>query len=275
MTLDRRPHADDQLRAGFAALSRDAAFTPACPPADRLWAGARGELASADVEAIAVHMADCGACAEAWRVARDFGGSVALPAPARVFPWWLAAAAVLVIAAGSVLYYSRDARSTTDPTQTAALVVDSVPPFAVAVDKAPIRVSSRYALTWRGPNDGRQFLAALNQALAPYVRGEYAAAATELAQLAAAYPDTEEPQFYLGVSRLLAGDAAGAILPLERAYALGEPSQRDDSQWYLAAAYERANRPDEARAQAQAVCDAKGSRSAAACGAVTVIGRRQ
>jgi hypothetical protein len=240
---------DDQLRAAFQALSRDAEFTPACPPAGRLWAGAHGELPPAEVEALAAHLADCGACAEAWRVASDFGPRAELTAPQARLPWWLAAAAASVIAAGTSVWVLNRAPEPTPPP-----MVTMPPSFAIEVAKAPIRVSSRYALTFRGANDGRAFM-------------------TSLRSLVEKYPDLPEPSYYLGVSELMTGNVIAAIERLAQARDLADPDQHDDVTWYLAAAYERAGRRGEAQRWAQAVCDANGTRSAAACAAAAALGR--
>jgi hypothetical protein len=270
MSVDRRPHADDQLRAGFAALSRDAAFTPACPAADRLWAGARGELAPADVEAMAVHMADCGACAEAWRIARDFGTPAELAAPAHAFQWWMPAAAVIVLASGvSLFYLTRPTAITVTP--TTAVVAPAQPSFTIELEKAPVKVSSKYALTFRGPGDGRKFLEALKIALEPYERNDYPAAAASLGALRAQYPDAVEPSLYQGVSLLLSGHAASAIEPLQHARDRADADHLDDATWFLAAASERAGRRDEAQRLAQAVCNGRGQRATSACSAAAAL----
>jgi hypothetical protein len=260
----------DDLRAAFQSLSRDATFTSQCPPADRLWAGARGELARHDVEHLATHLAECGACAEAWRIARDFGTPAALPAPkaAAVTPWWLAAAAVIGLAAGlSLLYYTR----TPDPAAPVASAPVVAPSFAIPIEKAPIKVSSRYALTWRGPGDGQRFMSDLKIALEPYERGDYAAAVQTLSALRKQYADTAETSLYLGISMLLAG-SGNPIEVLEHARNLAEPGQAEDAAWFLAAAYERGGRRADAQRMAQTVCDAKGPRATHACSAAAALG---
>lgn len=265
---------DDQaLRAAFEALSKDAAFTDACPPADRLWAGARGELKPPEVEALALHLAECGACAEAWRVAKDFGTPAVLAAPARGFDWKLPAAAMIVLAAGvSLFYVTRPVGTPISP--TIASVPPAPPAFVLPIEKAPIKVSSRYALTWRGTGDGKAFLEALKGALAPYERGEYRAAIDALVPLVRQYPDSAEPHFYSGVSMLLAGEESSAVAPLARARELADAELREDADWYLAVAYERAGRRDDAQRLAQTICDARGSRAAAACGAAAALRSR-
>jgi hypothetical protein len=95
-----------EWREAWAALAERAAPTDACPPAERLWEAAQGELAPDQLTAIVDHVAQCVLCAEAWEVAADLAKEAASAPPARVltFPkrrvWtWasLAAAAVIVI----------------------------------------------------------------------------------------------------------------------------------------------------------------------------------
>jgi hypothetical protein len=267
MTTD--PEVDARLREAFASLSRNVTFTAACPAPERLWAGARGELTPAEVPTLVSHVADCGACAEAWRIARDFGTPAEFAAPARTFQWWLpAAAAILRASAVSLFYLTRPAEVTVAP--TVATTAPAPPSFAIDVQKAPITVSSRYALTFRGGNDGQAFLQSFKTALAPYERGEYAAAVATLTPVADRYPDAAEPSFYLGVSHLLTGNAAAAVAPLERALGVADANQRGDINWYLAAAYERVDRRADAGRLLKALCETTGARSAAACAAATV-----
>ena len=62
---------DAKLRDAFARLADDARPTPACPPAERLWSAARGELIPETTHEVVLHTATCAACAEAWRLAVD------------------------------------------------------------------------------------------------------------------------------------------------------------------------------------------------------------
>jgi len=61
---------------------------------------------------------------------------------------------------------------------------------------------------------------------------------------------------YLGVSRLLGGDAAGAIEPLTAAVRLSTGQREQDARWFLAVALERAGRVDDAIAVLEALCGA-------------------
>lgn len=105
--ISNERHTDAELRAGFEALSKQAFATSKCPAGDLLWRGARGEVGVAEVETLALHMAECGACAEAWRVAKEFGTPAKYARPPRGMPWWIPVAAAIVLAAGLALYFFR------------------------------------------------------------------------------------------------------------------------------------------------------------------------
>jgi len=62
--------------------------------------------------------------------------------------------------------------------------------------------------------------------------------------------DPTEPgsALYTGVSRLLGGDAVGAIEPLNAAVRLSSDAREQDARWYLAVALERAGRVPDALA---------------------------
>jgi hypothetical protein len=62
---------------------------------------------------------------------------------------------------------------------------------------------------------------------------------------------------YMGVSRLLGGDAAGAIEPLTAAVRLSTGQREQDARWFLAVALERAGRVDDAVAVLDALCGAE------------------
>lgn len=68
---------DARLRESIAGMAEIVGSDDDCPEADHLVLSGRGELNPSDDEAIVLHIADCTACAAAWRIARDVG-------PARV-----------------------------------------------------------------------------------------------------------------------------------------------------------------------------------------------
>jgi hypothetical protein len=96
-----------RLRQAFASLSHDAVPTPECPPAEQLWDAARGARAG-NVRELVEHMATCGACAEAWRLARELEPAAGAREPrSTAQPWWrqqrwiaVAAAAAMALVLG-------------------------------------------------------------------------------------------------------------------------------------------------------------------------------
>jgi hypothetical protein len=59
-----------------AFADADARPSRPCPPADDIWAAARGEADPAAARQVALHVAECGACTTAWRLAVEMTGVV-------------------------------------------------------------------------------------------------------------------------------------------------------------------------------------------------------
>jgi hypothetical protein len=130
------------------------------------------------------------------------------------------------------------------------------------------------SLTFRGSGAGPdRFLDDLAPAFEAYRAGQFAVSAERFAVLAAKYPKTVEPAFYLGVSRLLSGEPTGAVDGLERAASMKDEVFAEDIAWYLAVALHRAGRAEEARAQLTSVCGGKGAHATGACDALAKIER--
>lgn len=105
----------DRLRRAFASLEGRAPGS-GCPDPERLWSAARGELAAEVVRPLVLHLVECGACAEAWRLAREVEPRRAQPLAVvasaasgrRSWIAWGALAAGMTIAlAGSVALHQR------------------------------------------------------------------------------------------------------------------------------------------------------------------------
>jgi hypothetical protein len=107
-------HPDDQrLRDAMLGSSRVAGDGEGCPEAERLRLSARGKLSGAEQEEVILHLSACGACAAAWRVARDLAPE---PARSRSVLYMLAAAAVVVLAAALGLWLLQHREPTAPPT---------------------------------------------------------------------------------------------------------------------------------------------------------------
>ena len=142
-------------------------------------------------------------------------------------------------------------------------------PVRIAFIKPEVRLSPS-ALTWRGDPSANPFLRELAPAFDAYRAGDYGRAVAAFDRLATVYPDSIDVRFYQGVSRMLAGDEAGAIAPLEAAARLGDATFADDVSWFLAVAQQRSGRPD-ARGRLVELCRGRSRHAAAACAALTQI----
>ena len=217
----------DRMRRAFAG---DAASRADCPPADRLWDAVKGQLNPAEAAAVVDHVSSCGACAEAWRIARELeveeaGGRTGIPFPGKrrasaVWPL-LAAAAILVLAIGA--WPLLRGTSTPSPAATAATPVPVPAPaqttaaLGPAIEKAPVVLSASRVLVFRSKASADPFVEAFAVAIEPYRKDDYPEAIARLDALARKYPDADEPPFYLGVSLLIASRPADAVAPLRRA----------------------------------------------------------
>jgi hypothetical protein len=159
---------DHDLRAAFTALGDDAAPGVDCPDPARLWDGAHGALDAADRDALLDHVAGCGACIEAWRLARAVAGDdVALPesaAPSRA-RWWVAGGAA-VAAAAALVVWSRaggDADAPHPPTFRG-----ETSPIASAIGDREVLPRDAFTLRWQpvGP-DARYRVIVMTEALDP------------------------------------------------------------------------------------------------------------
>ena len=101
-----------ELSAALGRVTQTAGRGERCPAPDRLWDSAREQLSRTDDQAVVLHLAECSACAAAWRLARDLAGASVVPETFAERPrerrWnWTplaAAAALLVAIAGGGIY---------------------------------------------------------------------------------------------------------------------------------------------------------------------------
>jgi hypothetical protein len=184
----------------------------------------------------------------------------------------LASVAVIVLAV-LVSRTERPAPTQTSTTADRAPAATAQPPtargaqtFRLELKKPDVKLTAT-ALLLRGEGRTDRFVDDVAPGLNAYRNGDYAGAARELEALRPRYPKSVEVAFYLGVSRLLAGDSLGAADALESARAMRDDTFTDDATWYLAVAYERAGAPDRARPLIEALCGGKGAYAARACDA--------
>jgi hypothetical protein len=99
---------NDGLRDAFIADAELQAEGANCPPAERILESVCGELSAKDDEGVLFHIGECGACAAAWRLARELAedkipvGILHRTRGPTILAWgrWIAAAAVLIVAVG-------------------------------------------------------------------------------------------------------------------------------------------------------------------------------
>jgi len=144
--------------------------------------------------------------------------------------------------------------------------VAPAPALALAFGKPGIKLSAA-ALTWRGAAAENPFLADLEPAVAAYREGDYARADALFTALTTRYPRSVEVAFFLGATRMLGDNFAGAIAPLSDALAMQDPTFADDAAWYLAVAEQRSGRVTEARRRLEQLCAGGSAFKAGACDA--------
>jgi hypothetical protein len=186
----------------------------------------------------------------------------------------LATLAVLAAAVAGTLWVYLD-RPVTPAEVAGAPQTDAPEPPAppptehvLVLEKPPVRLPVAAALVWRGGGDDQQqHLEALGRALAAYGEDDFRSAAGALGVIAETRP-TVEVLFYLGVSNLFLDRHGDALTALEKVRQMAQPPLDEDAAWYLAVAYERLGRQEDAASQLRGICNGDGSRRAQACDAL-------
>lgn len=100
---------DENLRQNFSAPVLTEAKGEQCPSADTIFDSAAGRLVREQNEQVLCHLVRCPSCSTAWRLARElnpaFQETPETKRHRKPWPGWLAAAAVLLIAAGLGIGY--------------------------------------------------------------------------------------------------------------------------------------------------------------------------
>lgn len=95
----------------------------------------------------------------------------------------------------------------------------------------------------------------------PWAAGDMARASVLLQAAVEQHPGQPDLLFYLGLARLLGGDATGALAALQEADRIEADFPSEQTRWMLAAALERVGRRDEACATLRSVAEIGGGRS--------------
>jgi len=249
-----------------------------CPAPDLLLAAEQGVLSEETTRRVRQHTEGCGFClqllrdlhapglcepslAELERVRRKVFG---YRSRTRHAAW----AACLLAAAGLGVWVTTRNGAAPETSQSASPAsLPAVVEYRLPLAPAPLRLSLDEALVFRGRQKAAPtvYLEQLGEALAPYRAGDYRTASMRLGALASHYPRAVEPAFYLGVSRLMAGDARAALTALEKAREIGGEALDDDITWYLAVAHERNGEWQASIPLLSTLCKAEGPYHQAAC----------
>ena len=262
------------------------AATLGCPPPDVLLALA-GDALPGDIRRPAeAHVARCAACrvflADIAQIEPETPASLdsrVLQATGSGGRAWraifLPLAAVLVAAVGVGLYYRTPPAPEATVATAPAATVDQAPTLRATWDirKPALLLPLATAVVVRG--EEAEASAALGAALAPYRIDDYVAAERQLEDVVTRFPKSADAWFYLGATRLLDGDAAGAREALTQARALGVGDRDDETAWLLATADARLGALDEAGARLRSLCDGAGEFKTAACSALENLGDRR
>jgi hypothetical protein len=257
------------------------AATLGCPPPDVLVALGGDALPEAIRRDAEAHVARCAACRALLADLDALDLDVPAALDQRVIgtagqgaAWWKGAllpmAAVLVAAVALGLYFGRG-QAPVDSVARTVPAPEAPRAGAWPVAKPALLLPLATAIVVRGEEEaaGR----ALAAALAPYRTDDYVEAERQLEAVVAQYPASADAWFYLGATRLLDGDPAGAADALTEARTRGVGGRDDEAAWLLATAEARLGRIDQARARLTTLCDGSGPFKTAACSAAETLAR--
>jgi hypothetical protein len=168
---------DGRLRAVFAALAEHAAPTSLCPEPAALWSAVSGEAPPSEARRLVLHTAECPACAEAWRLARELRerspavNDPVAPSAARPRRWnvgaALGAAAAGVVLATAVALIARGPGRAIPP----AFRDGEAPVLRSLVSESRLLPRGQCVLRWTsGPPGTRYALRVVTETLDPIER---------------------------------------------------------------------------------------------------------
>jgi tetratricopeptide (TPR) repeat protein len=169
-------------------------------------------------------------------------------------PVALAAAAMIALA----FWMLPRKTATTGPPQVAAIHQSPMgaTPTPIEWQKLPIKLEASLILVPRGEprTEQQKYGAELTAALAFYRSDNFSEAAERLADVGKKFPRGLEAKLYFGVSELKLGRNSDAIAPLLEVQDLAHEPLRDDATWYLALAYERVGKSQDALSALETLC---------------------
>ena len=199
-----------------------------------------GELSEQEAEAFEQHFFECDRCHEALQDHAAVRAALA-SAPRKVLsrakrfgrdinPWWLLAAAMLVLGLGLVLWIAPWSGTPSNQTLVAASMVEA-PPY-----------EPRTLRSVEGEGE-LQF----KKSMVAYQQGDFAQAIPGLEAAVELEPDLAKAHFYLGACYLLEDEPDKAIDSLSRIAEMGDSQYREWAHFYRAKAHLRGGDIETAR----------------------------
>ena len=183
----------------------------------------------------------------------------------------LVAVVVAIALGGGAIYLSRgSAPPPSRPPATGVVNAPDAPP----VDPAPYLAAFPLTPPEVPPVTGTAPVnRALDKALAPMRRGDYAAAATALDGLLLDHPGEPRAQLYLGIARLFQEEPQNALELLRPLEFNAPPEVAAEAAWYSLVGIARLRDPSQAEAEAQALCKSARPTAARACAALGMLAK--
>jgi tetratricopeptide (TPR) repeat protein len=223
-----------------------------------------GQLEDQNRDSFEQHYFECARCFDLLQtyqalqaeLARTRGAIEAAPSRGRFQQWvWLPAAAVVLLSVSVVMWQMPIAGPALAPTMTntPAPGASGAPGTTASGERPSLDQLARFEpprytqSRFRGSADAAtaKFRAGIEQ----YQRQDFAAARATLLEASTLDPDAPHIAFFLGIASLLTSQPAEGVESLRRTVALGDSPYREEAHFYLAKAYVRLGRVDEAIAE--------------------------
>jgi hypothetical protein len=175
----------------------------------------------------------------------------------------VALAVALVLGGGAIYLQTRPATERPALSPVAVNAPDPAPvdpaPYLAAFPLTPLEAPAPGSRTASGR--------AVDRALVPYRKGDYAAAASALDGVRLDYPDDPAAALYLGISRLYIDEPQNA-LEILRTMPPAPPEIQGQAAWYSLVGIARLRDPSHVEAEADALCTSSLPTASRACAAL-------
>jgi hypothetical protein len=203
------------------------------------------------------------------RIQGELGKSTRRSGAIRMWQLVAAAAAVAVLIAGTVwVWQSRSVPSSPAVPKVAARTRQPAP-SVFQLQKPALRPPAAGDLVWRGSGDSGKrdpFV----KVLEAYRKDDFTEAERLLRELVRRQPNSATAQFYLGVTELFLrhDDEAVRVLQTAERLASADAALHVEASWYLAVAYYRTGRIEEAKGKLETLCRSQSRRVMQSCAGI-------